>query len=130
MFEKALVLDTCALLWLARGDKRISREGLSAIQHCSIVFVSAISAWEIGLKAERKLIDLPMEPLTWFTSVLSHHHLALAPLDIDILIAANRLPWHHRDPADRFIIATAIKENAAVVTSDVRFEEYGVRIVL
>jgi PIN domain nuclease of toxin-antitoxin system len=130
MFEKIVVLDTCALLWLAGGDKTLSRDGLSAIQHSSLALVSAISAWEISLKYERKSIVLPMEPLAWFTSVLAHHHLTLAPLDIDILIAANRLPWLHHDPADRFIIATALKEKAAVVTADKRFEQYGVRVLL
>lgn len=130
MFEKIVVLDTCALLWLARGDKTLSHDGLSAIQHSSIALVSAISAWEISLKHERKTIALPMEPLSWFKSVLVHHHLTLAPLDVDILIAANRLPWHHHDPADRFIIATALREKAAVVTADSRFERYGVKVLL
>lgn len=130
MFENVLVLDTCALLWLASGDKTLSRDGLSAIQHSSLALVSAISAWEISLKYERKSVVLPMEPLAWFKSALVHHHLTLAPLDIDVLIAANRLPWLHHDPADRFIIATALKEKAAVVTADKRFEQYGVKVLL
>ncbi len=129
MFESKLVLDTCALLWLASGDKRLSPKTLTLIEGASLVFVSAISAWEISLKAERGQLSLPLPADEWFREVLNHHNLILAPLEVDILIGANRLPWHHRDPVDRFIIATAHTQKAAVVTSDRKFNNYDVRVL-
>lgn len=129
MYDERLVLDTCALLWLASGNKRIPPAVLDSVEKASLVFVSVISAWEVSLKAVRQQLQLPMEPASWFRRVMSHHNLVLSPLDIEILTAANTLPWHHKDPADRFIIATAVRENAAVVTGDSKFEPYDVTIL-
>ncbi len=130
MYEKKLVLDTCALLWLASGDKKLSKSTLDSIEQASVVFISAISSWEISLKAIQGTLELPLESDEWFALVLENHNLTRAPLDISILIAANKLPWHHRDPADRFIIATAIRENAAIVTGDKRFAQYDVDVII
>jgi PIN domain nuclease of toxin-antitoxin system len=125
-----LLLDTCALLWLASGDKSLSVETLDAIEKAAIVYVSAISAWEISLKAGRGALVLPLGPREWFDAALKHHNLTLLTLDVSILIAANSLPWHHRDPADRFIIASAMAHNADIVTGDRRFIKYGVKVLV
>jgi PIN domain nuclease of toxin-antitoxin system len=130
MHEKALILDTCALLWLASDDASLSASAKFSIERASIVYVSAISAWEISLKVSQGSLVLPMEPLEWFTRVIKKHNLVVASLDIDILVAANQLPWHHRDPADRFIIAIAKRENIKVVTADKRFVDYGVSVMV
>jgi len=129
MFEKKIVLDTCAILWLASGDTALSAAALKTIENASVVFVSPISAWEISLKAADGKLELPIEPEEWFEQTVRNHALTIADLSTAILCAANRLPFHHRDPADRFIIATALQENAAVVTSDERFKPYGVRLI-
>ena len=130
MFEKRLLLDTCALLWLVSGDKKISKTALLQIDNTSIVYVSAISAWEISLKYERKKLVLPLEAEEWFYNTIKKHSLVLVPLDISILCSANKLPLHHKDPADRIIIATAIKEKATIVTGDDKFLKYDVKVIL
>ncbi len=91
--------------------------------------MSPISAWEIDLKATRGALELPLPAEEWFNEVVAAHGLTLSPLGVDVLTLANRLPWHHKDPADRFIIATAVKEDAAVVTADRRFSKYKVRVL-
>ena len=127
MPERTLVLDTCAFIWLATGAPELSREARSAIDEADTVWVSAISAWEISLKVAHETLELPSPVAEWFPRVVDHHHLSLAALSVDVLIAANELPWHHRDPADRFIIATSRSLGAAVVTADRRFRQYDVR---
>lgn len=124
-----LFLDTCALLWLAEGSSRLGRKVRSIIDSSPRVLVSAISAWEIRLKCSKGELELPMDAEVWFPSVLAEHDLELVPLEIETLMAANRLPWHHRDPADRFIIASAIAEKALIVTGDRRFLEYPVEVL-
>ena len=74
----------------------------------------------------RNALELPLPPAEWLGRVLDHHHLNLAALSVDIIVAANTLPWHHRDPVDRFIIATARDLGAAVVTTDRRFQLYDI----
>ncbi len=130
MFEKRLVLDTCTILWLASGDKHLSKNTLKAIDQAAMVYVSAISAWEISLKQEKGEIILPMDSEEWFNQVLEQHGLLVAPVDVSIACRANRLPFHHRDPADRLIIATAQELSAAIVTADEKYKEYGIKILI
>ncbi len=129
MPERQLVLDTCALIWLSTGADDLSPQSREAIDAADVVWVSAISAWEVSLKAARDTLALPLPPKQWFDRALDYHHLSLAALNVDVLMAANTLPWHHRDPADRFIIATALALGAAVVTADRRFRQYDVRVL-
>jgi PIN domain nuclease of toxin-antitoxin system len=100
MLEKSLVLDTCALLWLVKGDERLSRDAKEA-----------------------------MRAQAWFESSLERHSLIAAAVDVDIAFRATALPRIHKDPADRFIIATAMGLSAAVVTADATFKEYGIRVI-
>ena len=124
--SKNLILDTCALVWLVADDERLSLTARKEIEAAELVFVSPISAWEVSLKAARGGLELPLPPLEWFNRALVAHHLVLANLSVEIMVAANQLPWHHRDPADRFIIATAKQEGLAIVTADARFAAYEV----
>ena len=129
MPDRNLLLDTCALIWLATGTPELSEQARAAIDRTDMVCVSAISAWEISLKTARGTLELPFPPGEWFARVLDHHHLTLATLSVDVLVAANSLPWHHRDPADRFIIATARELGATVVTADRRFQLYDINVL-
>ena len=124
--HRKLVLDTCGLLWLAAGGGNLSAVALEAVDDADLVMVSAISAWEIGLKAAKGQLELSMHPREWFCRALKVHDHVLADLSVEILTHANDLTWHHRDPADRFIIATAVIEQCPIVTADRRFGQYGV----
>ena len=130
MRNSNLILDTCALLWLVNGMNEISEKTRQKISSAEIVFISAISAWEISLKVAQGKLELPKEPEIWFKTAIKSHNLFLTPLNLEILFEANKLPWHHRDPADRFIIATAIKENATIVTADKKFKLYNTDVII
>ena len=126
--EVPMILDTCALLWLAGGDKKISRPTLKQINEASAVYVSAISGFEISLKASKGKLELSHPVGEWFERVVEHHGLTVLPLELDICIAAAELPPIHDDPFDRFIIATAKLNDLAVVTADENFEKYGLTV--
>lgn len=121
-----LLLDTCGLLWLAAGHRRLSAPARRRIDSATLVGVSAITAWEVGLKAARGELKLPLEAEEWFEGAIAHHRLQVFEITPRIAFEANRLPWHHRDPADRFILATARLHHMAVVTADDNFATYGV----
>ena len=122
-----MILDTCALLWLAAGDKKLSRAAVEKINESPAVYVSAISGFEIAVKVAKGKLKLPLRPKDWFGRVIEHHDLTVLPLTLDICIAGVELPPLHDDPCDRFIIATAKVNNLTVVTADGRFGRYGVR---
>ena len=125
----AMILDTCALLWLATGGGRLSRRTLKEIQESPAIYVSAISGFEIALKVANGKLKLPIPIQKWFTEIIVQHSLTLLPLDLELCIAAAHLPGIHQDPADRFIIAAAKLHDLTVVTGDEQFEKYGVTVL-
>ena len=127
--EVPMILDTCALLWLATGNKKLRRAVLKEINEASAVYISAISGFEISLKTSKGKLELSHPVGEWFERVTEHHGLTVLPLELDVCIAAGELPPIHDDPFDRFIIATAKLNEPAVVTTDENFEKYGLTVL-
>ena len=123
-----MILDTCALLWLASGDKKLSRSALKEINEASAVYVSAISGFEIAIKVARGKLKLPSPPQEWFEKIVEHPGLAVLPLELNVCIAV-QLPPIYDDPWDRFIIGAAKISDLAVVTADERFEECSLTVL-
>ena len=117
----AVLLDTCAVLWLANGDKlRAGAErAIRSAQSVNAAFVSPITAWEIGTKVAEGRLGLDLGPVEWFESFIGLPGVQLAHLTPRLLIASTMLPGHPpADPADRIIIATAREVSAPIVTRD------------
>ena len=124
-----MILDTCVLLWLAEGGDQLSPAARERIESAPAVYVSSISAFEIAIKCRSGKLRLPVPAAEWFKGVVDHHELAVQPLDWDVCIAADELPPLHKDPCDRFIIATAKIRHMPVVTADASFAEYGIEVI-
>lgn len=124
-----MILDTCALLFLPSGDPRLSQETRAQLSRERVVWYSSISAFEIALKVRDKKLELPMKPDQWIKAMTDRYGLTEIPLDADLCAAAALLPLIHRDPCDRFIIATAKYLKVPVVTIDTRFRDYGIEII-
>ncbi len=125
----ALLLDTCALLWLASGDPALSEKARSLIANAEILYVSPVTAWEIAVKTAKGKIQLPLSPREWFDAVVKLYDITVLKLTADDMLKSAELPWLHKDPADRFIIATALKNGFMVVTADGNFGKYGVKTI-
>jgi PIN domain nuclease of toxin-antitoxin system len=124
-----VILDTCALLWLAKGEGELSEAALQRIDAAPVVYISAISGFEIGIKVQKGKLALPARPADWFTAVLAHHNLEVLPLDLEVCIRSTELPAMHADPCDRMIIAAAQVHHMPVVTTDPIFAQYGIEII-
>lgn len=121
-----IILDTCALLWLVIEPERFSERAKSLIStHRAGLAVSAISAFEIAIKARKRKLDLGVSAGEWWRTALAHHGISSIPVSDEIALASVALPPHHHDPADRIIIATAEAHRAPVITSDAAFKSYG-----
>jgi len=123
---RALLLDTCAAIWLANGD-RLSERALAAITlavNANGAFVSPISAWEVGLLSRpspRRPVALQFlpDPKTWFADLIAGPGIKAAPLTPQIAIDASCLPGDlHGDPGDRLLISTARHLGVPIVTRD------------
>ena len=86
--------------------------------------VSAISAFEIGVKCEKRKLMLPLPPRPWFERVVQTYALRVEPITWEDAIASTTLPRHHNDPADRIIVSTARALNARLLTSDKNIRTY------
>lgn len=125
-----LLLDTHALLWFCEGSSELSSSAKDAMEDSSNqCFVSHASAWEIAIKLSLHKLHLDMGYEELFpTSVLTNgfHILDQTFAHYQELLA---LPFHHRDPFDRLLIAQARKENMTLVSCDRVFPAYDVPIL-
>ena len=124
-----MLLDTCALLWLGQGGGRLSQDALKRIDAAPIVYVSAISGFEIGVKVAKGKLTLPSRPGEWLAAIIEHHDLRELPVDLAASVRSTELPTIHADPVDRILIATAEARGLPVVTADAVFARYGVDVI-
>jgi PIN domain nuclease of toxin-antitoxin system len=131
MLPRALLLDTHVAIWLVEGQ--LDDKAVGAIIHAGLadgVFVSPVSAWEVGLLSQPRagrpgLIFLP-DPQAWFATLMGKAIIKPAPLTAAAAIASSMLPAPlHGDPADRLLIATARELSIPLMTRDSRILTYG-----
>lgn len=122
-----LLLDTHAFIWAASAPEQLGRDALRAIETPSTDLVLSIaSIWEMAIKSSLGKLDLGT-PLDAF---LRQQLSATRTCQLDIrgehagYVAG--LPFHHRDPFDRLLVAQASVEGMAIVSRDTVFEAYGV----
>jgi PIN domain nuclease of toxin-antitoxin system len=112
-----LLLDTCAVLWLASGIE-LSDNVRNAVVDCKLN-VSPITVWEIANLVREKKIVLAMPVAKWFRQTVDLMEATLPELTVDILAGSCELPGAPPgDPADRIIIATARESSMVVMTRD------------
>lgn len=115
-----IILDTHVLLWMDKDDEALGSETRAVILRAwrtGSVGVSAISFWESAMLAERKRIQLPCAADLWRADLIESG-LGEFALDGRTAILACQFENLHRDPADRFIVATAIQHGATLITAD------------
>ncbi|MGH9373230.1 MAG: type II toxin-antitoxin system VapC family toxin [Vicinamibacterales bacterium] len=125
----SLLVDTHAFLWFMAGDRRLRRAARRAIEESNGQWrLSAASVWELAIKSSLGRITLPA-PVDEYIAEKVQQGLQVLSVDWTHAAAVERLPFHHRDPFDRLIVAQAESEHIAVVTKDRVFAKYGVRVV-
>lgn len=118
-----ILLDTHIWVRWLISDK-IDSELTDLIENSEQVCISSISCWEVVYLAKRGRMELPIHAEKWIDVGLSETHMTCLPIDQQIAVLAANLPDHHRDPADRIIIATAITHGAQLISFDEQFREY------
>lgn len=121
-----VLLDTHVIVWLAE-KMEIRPEARGAIDRAlteNAAFISVISAWEIAQLSARGRISMQPSAGRWIERFLAVTGCSPLPLTLESAIAAARLPPIHRDPADRFLIATAVLHDLTLVTRDSKILDY------
>lgn len=125
-----LLLDTHVLLWAASDPDQLTaaaRDGLE--DGTNDVFVSVVSAWEIAIKQSLGKLELAKPAEQWLPEVLRRTGFELAEVGLAAALRVRALPWHHRDPFDRLLVAQAAEDGYTVVTRDSAFDTYGIPIL-
>jgi PIN domain nuclease of toxin-antitoxin system len=123
-----LLVDTHAFLWFLAGDHRLSRKAVKAIEASDEWWLSAASVWELAIKSSLGRLTLP-SPVLDYLSAKVREGLRVMPIEWPHAAAVERLPFHHRDPFDRLIVAQAQFDRLTIVTKDRVFRKYGVEVV-
>jgi PIN domain nuclease of toxin-antitoxin system len=125
-----LLIDTQVLLWSATDPDRIHPETRAAIEDgANELLASVVSAWEIAIKQSLGKLDLPKPAEQWLPEVLRRTGFQVIEPSLGAALRVRSLPWHHRDPFDRLLIAQALHDGYAIVTHDEAFAAYGVPLL-
>jgi PIN domain nuclease of toxin-antitoxin system len=120
-----LLLDTHVVLWWQRDDRRLGRAAREAIATADVVWVSAVSGWEVAIKSALGRLRLDES----FPVLIAADDFTELPMTLAHTSRLQALPPHHTDPFDRMLAAQALAERATLVTHDRAFEPYGVTAI-
>ncbi|MBI4821925.1 MAG: type II toxin-antitoxin system VapC family toxin [Deltaproteobacteria bacterium] len=121
-----LLLDTHAFLWFVAGDEKLSPAARTSIEQGETRILSVASLWEMAIKASigKLRLDLPFEELV--ERHVRPNGIELLGIEIRHVSRVAALPFLHRDPFDRLLVAQALGEGLVVVSADESFDAYGV----
>src|SRR5882757_9252572 len=127
--EAPMLLDTCATIWIS-NDEPLAPKFLDELQSTrdagQAIYVSPITAWEMGLLVSRGRVNLQMSPERWFSRLMDAPGLQLSEMPPSVLLASSFLPGTlPADPADRILAATAREFGYRLVTRDRPLLDYG-----
>jgi PIN domain nuclease of toxin-antitoxin system len=127
-----IFLDTHALLWWALDPDRLSTTAATVLGEMerSGGFASSISIWELGVKARRGKLELPLPVEELSRRIERGAVVEVLPVDTTTWLRSLALPWDHADPADRVIVASALMKGVPLLTKDAAIHAFdGVRCV-
>lgn len=125
-----LLLDTHVVIWALTDPNRIGAAARAALEDgANTAFVSAASLWEICIKQNLGKLTLEEGWKRAFESEIAGGSFTWLPISRAHCFETLALPWHHRDPFDRLLIAQARVEQAVLVTEDGAFPLYEVQTI-
>ncbi len=122
-----LLLDTHTVLWFVEDAPALSHRAKAAIEDLdNTPTYSIASVWEMAIKAGQGKLAISRPLYPEFARLLQEHGFQQLGISYRHASEVGRLPWHHRDPFDRLLIAQAMVENLPIVSVDRAFDDYAV----
>lgn len=122
-----VLLDTHIFLWFIESDTRLSASARQMIMDNETdVHLSIVSVWEMAIKASIGKLKIPSTIDIFIPQQSRDNDMMLLNITIDDIARLTTLPFHHRDPFDRLLIAQAMVEQLPILSADNVFEVYDV----
>jgi PIN domain nuclease of toxin-antitoxin system len=122
------LLDTHALLWLTTNQPQLSQKVKDIYLNVeNEILLSAASLWELAIKSSLGKIHFEKGLEAFIDVHVKGNNIEILKIEIPHVIRIEKLPFHHRDPFDRLIIAQAIENNLRIISSDKTFDKYKIK---
>ncbi len=123
------LLDTHTLIWYINGDMELSKNAREAIEaENAINFVSIASLWEMAIKISLGKLELKT-PFNQIGRQLEENSFEVLPVTFEDTLTVSTLPFHHRDPFDRIIIAQSFNNALTLISKDKSFDLYNAKVL-
>ena len=122
------LIDTCTFVWLSIEPKKLSNKAFKVIENPkNEILVSVVSAWELAIKKGNIVKTDDLEKFVKQSCL--RHNLTLVSPKLSNVCKIKGLPFHHKDPFDRLLIATALDEGCPIITSDTKIPMYKIKVI-
>jgi PIN domain nuclease of toxin-antitoxin system len=121
-----LLLDTHTFLWFTNESPQLSIDAKNLLESDVDLLLSIASLWEIAIKVSIGKLTLPDEYDNFIPQQVSLNDIEILPIGMAHLAIVTNLPFHHRDPFDRLLIAQAIVEKVSIISADTVLDSYGI----
>ena len=123
------LLDTHASLWFIQNDNRLPDNTRTTIETNEYIYLSAVSLWEIAIKLSIHKLNLKDKSIDDLFSACKDKSIAILNITSEHIKAIADLPWIHRDPFDRMLVAQAKVEDMTLITCDQFIPQYPMKTV-
>jgi PIN domain nuclease of toxin-antitoxin system len=125
-----LLLDTHVFLWWISDSSNLTAAARLAIADAdNVCYLSMASCWEMAIKSSLGKLKLARPVERFVSEQLGANNFTLLNIELRHTAKVEKLPFHHRDPFDRLLIAQAITEKLIIVAADSAFSDYGVKLL-
>ncbi len=123
-----VLLDTHAFLWFVLDNPKLTRPAQDIIRDPqNVVLISPASYWEVAIKISLRKFSLNVPYTTFWQTTLSASGMSILPIEVRHTAELIALPYHHKDPFDRLIVAQSLADELPLVSGDSILDVYGVR---
>lgn len=126
---KRLLLDTNAFLYFINNDSALSEQLKELLESEIDLLITVVSLWEIAIKFSIGKLSLPDSFENFIPAQIRQNDIDILPVTLPHLEKVSMLPFHHKDPFDRLIIAQSIVENLPIMSSDSGFNLYEIKLI-